>query len=398
MLLWDTSEPLFFRYRVYFSMAIMSKTCYPQNQIRILGLMTGSSADGLDLCLVEFTGHDPNPAYRVCYSRGIKYPKKFSTAFASPLQLDDGSVAKLDHSLGIWLADVIAKLNLSFDVIASHGQTIKHQPPNFTLQIGDPSFMATRFGVPVVYDFRSADLKEGGQGAPLIPIVDEFLFRQEESDILCLNIGGIANLTVIPSLASGQSITAWDTGPGNTLMDKAVRHYTGNRLAYDPDGSFGAKGKLNLNLLEFLLEHEFYALTPPRSAGQEQFGNDYFKQILNKYYPAADQEFYDLIFTLTVLTAKAISRSVKDICNIHTPSMIHASGGGVHNKTLMDLLAEELDELRIKPVDVSGVTADNKEAFGFAYIAYRSLNNMPGNLSSVTGARREVVLGKIFNY
>ena len=166
--------------------------------IRILGLMTGSSADGLDICLVRFSGSDYKPEYKIEFATEIPYPEEFQTAFRNPLDLSDAQITFLDRELGSWFAIQIKLLNLNFDVIASHGQTIKHEPPKFTLQIGDPSFMAKQFNVPVIYDFRTADIKQGGQGAPLIPIVDRLIFQKDHRISWHSTLVGLPTLQLFP--------------------------------------------------------------------------------------------------------------------------------------------------------------------------------------------------------
>jgi len=362
--------------------------------ITILGLMTGSSADGLDLCLVNFSGTDRNPDYKVVRSLEIPYPKKFQNSFRNPLELSDEDISSLHLELGKWFAVEIDKLDLDFDLIASHGQTIKHEPPHFTLQIGDPKFMAEAFKCPVIYDFRTADIERGGQGAPLIPIVDQYLLQKDHTDILAINIGGIANLTIVPSLNNPAPLLAWDTGPGNTLIDKAVRLFTRDELPYDTGGDLAAQGKVNEPLLEYLLKHRFYQLSPPRSAGQEQFGKDYFDQLITQFNPTTPNEFKDLIRTLTTLTAKTISQSINTLGTAYSARELLVGGGGAFNKTLMAFLQSELPSLSISAMNLQGVNQSNKEAFGFAYLGYLFRNNLTGNLPSVTGAREAVVLGK----
>ncbi len=366
-----------------------------KTDIRILGLMTGSSADGLDLCLVHFYGESSFPDYEVLFSLEIPYPEKFKIAFRNPLLLDGNQINVFDEALGIWFAKQISTLDLQFDYIASHGQTIKHNPPHSTVQIGNPKFMAELFQVPVIYDFRTADLLQGGQGAPLIPIVDYFLLKGSE-DVLALNIGGISNVTIIPSESCQRPVLAWDTGPGNTLIDKAVRLYSNSKLNFDPGGSIAATGTTNTKLLDFLLIHKFYSTPPPRSAGQEQFGLEYFNTILKEFYPSNDTEFKDLIKTLTVLTVKTIVSSVNDLLKLYEPKRMFVSGGGCFNLTLMGMLKAELPNLKISGMELPGINPKNKEAFGFAYLAHRYLAGLPGNIPTVTGARKEVVLGKIF--
>jgi len=361
----------------------------------MLGLMTGSSADGLDACLVEFTGGNRQPDFRVLGSYSIDYPHLFQRAFQNPLELSKTEVTKLDHKLGIWLADRIIELGISCDVIASHGQTIRHAPPHFSQQIGNAQHMANRTGVPVIHDFRTPDIKAGGQGAPLIPIVDQYLLQQQHQDVLALNIGGIANLTVLPAANGKQTIIAWDTGPGNTLIDKAVRVYTKNRFNFDPEGSIAKQGYLKLNVLQFLLKHEFYQQPPPRSAGQEQYGSLYFNALLNMFPPQSDQEFKDLIHTLTVLTARTVAASIRSLKSEFTPRELYVAGGGWHNNTLIAMLQAEIPDITLLEFSKPGITTDNKEAFGFAYLGYLRLREFTGNLPGVTGARSAVLLGDI---
>lgn len=365
--------------------------------VKILGLMTGSSADGLDMCLVKFSGSGRKPEYEILASHDIPYPDEFCQRFRNPLELGNSEIVDLDHALGRWLAQEITKLNLNFDLIASHGQTIKHQPPHFTLQIGNPRYMAEICQCPVIYDFRTADIEMGGQGAPLIPIVDQYLLQQKSTDVLALNIGGIANLTIVPNLSNLAPVLAWDTGPGNTLIDKAVRMFTKEKMAYDEGGKLAAQGHLNLKLLSYLLTHEFYRRSPPRSAGQEEFGKTYFEMVLEKFYPESTQEFKDIIHTLTVLTAKSIANSVNVLPSTYNPNSLYAGGGGTLNKTLMELLKAELPALEIYRMNLNGINQTNKEAFGFAYLGYLHLNELTGNLPSVTGAQTAVRLGKRLN-
>ena len=368
---------------------------HTEQRVKILGLMTGSSADGLDLCLVKFSGKGRSPDYEILYSHEIAYPKMFQESFRNPLELSDTEIAHLDVELGEWFASEIERLDLNFDLIASHGQTIKHEPPFFTLQIGNPRFMSESLHCPVIYDFRTADIEMGGQGAPLIPIVDQYLLQQENSDVLALNIGGIANLSIVPSGNNTAPLLAWDTGPGNTLMDKAVRLFTHDKLSYDEGGTIAASGKLDPKLLNELLNHEFYQLTPPRSAGQEQFGKTYFQHILKQFNPGNDQEYRALIHTLTVLTAKTIAESIHSLPAEYSPHSMVVGGGGAFNKTLMNFLKSELPSITISEMNLRGINQSNKEAFGFAYLGYLYTQGLTANLPSVTGARKAVTLGKL---
>jgi anhydro-N-acetylmuramic acid kinase len=360
----------------------------------ILGLMTGSSADGLDLCWASFHEDGNRTQFKVLGSAEIEYPGIFKTLFSKPLDLTDQQIIELDLKLGSWLKDVIKNFNYPFDAIASHGQTIKHEPPHFSLQIGNPAYMARTFNKPVIYDFRNADIKVGGQGAPLIPITDKLLLEDPLDDVLALNIGGISNLTIVPPSFSGKDLLAWDCGPGNTLIDKAVKVFSNGEMTFDPEGQIAARGKLNQKLLDFLLQHEFYQLPPPKSAGQEQFGHTYFNEILKRAGCPSGKVDHDVIYTLTDLTAICIADAVHSLPGIYQPRIMHTGGGGVKNKTLMERLEKRLANIKLKPLDISGITAANKEAFGFAYLGYLHLMDRSGNIPSVTGARQEVILGR----
>jgi anhydro-N-acetylmuramic acid kinase len=364
--------------------------------IKVLGLMTGTSADGLDIACVEFTGYDKYPTYKVNYTDFIPYPKKFSEAFKRPLELTAPDIADFDMRLGKWYGEVISKLDIDYDVIANHGQTLLHQAPDYTLQIGEAQCIVEKCKKPVIYDFRTKDLVLGGQGAPLIPIVDEFLLRKEDSIIIALNMGGIANLSFLAPRSSHREILAWDTGPANTLIDKAVIDFTKGKELFDRDGSYARSGKVHNELFEELMAHDYLSKQVPKSAGQEQFGYEYYDNIKKRIDPQSRNEWLSFIRTLTEFTIMSISRDILALIKEEdAPVEIIASGGGAENLFIMERLNEELSQCKIHKFDLKGVNSEIKEAFGFAYLGYLFLRQIPGNVPSVTGSTRHTVLGKI---
>jgi anhydro-N-acetylmuramic acid kinase len=288
----------------------------------------------------------------------------------------------------------------SIDLIGCHGQTIYHQgdavkflghPISTTLQIGEAAVIAERTGIPVVSDFRSRDIAAGGQGAPLVPYVDYLLFRHRKRGRVALNIGGIANFTAIPAGAAPEQVIAFDTGPGNMVVDALAAEFTKGRQRYDRDGRIAARGKLDRALLDRLLADRYYTRQPPKSAGREQYGVEFVRSL-----KASGRELPDLIATATALTAATIARAVEGIVK---PRMrvddVIASGGGVHNRQLMAYLQAFLPAINITTTDAYGINPDAKEAIAFAVLARETLRGRASNLPSATGARRPVILGKL---
>jgi anhydro-N-acetylmuramic acid kinase len=290
-------------------------------------------------------------------------------------------------------------------VIGSHGQTIYHQGrpelipghgeavgPN-TLQISEPAVIAERTGVPVVADFRTADMAAGGQGAPLVPMVDYLLLRDRQKGTVALNIGGIANITVIPADAKPPDIVGFDTGPGNMVTDALVRRFTGDREYYDAGGRVAALGKVNEPLLADALDHPFFLRPPPKTAGREQFGQAF----VERYFLSRRRaRFENLLRTAVELTAHTIADALaRFVFPGKKIDRLIVSGGGAHNRLLVSRLVELLPHLTVELSERYGLPVDAKEAIAFAILADRTMHGLPGNLPSVTGARRAVVLGKI---
>jgi anhydro-N-acetylmuramic acid kinase len=290
------------------------------------------------------------------------------------------------------------------DVIGSHGQTVFHQgaPSPFhgrciasTLQIGDPSVIANRTGITTVGDFRPADVAAGGQGAPLVPFVDYLLYRHARIGRVALNIGGVANVTVIPPAATLADVFAFDTGPGNMVIDALVRHSTRERKRFDRNAEMASRGSLLPGLLRSLLEDEYFSRRPPKSAGREQYGQKYVGRVLShREVRRAKPE--DVIRTATILTALSIMDAFhRFILPRAKISELIVSGGGARNPLLMAQLESGLDGVKVRDAGELGVPADAKEAFAFALLAFETLRKRPANVPGATGARRAVVLGKV---
>lgn len=367
------------------------------DDVTVLGLMSGTSADGLDHCRVRFTGRDRYPRYAVLSTGFIPYPKEFGEAFKRPLELSGAEIAHWHMEWGRWAAKELKQVRGDYDVIASHGQTLLHRPPDYTLQIGEARCVVQALKKPLICDFRSADVCRGGQGAPLIPIVDDYLLRDKNDAVLALNMGGIANITWLPPKRSGLPIRAWDTGPANTLIDKAVIDYSAGRRLYDKDGLIARRGKTDRKVLKNLLQDPYFRRDIPKSAGQEQFGNDFYRKIKAQINPQTDTEWENFIRTLSDFTVESIVSE----CGKRLPAeprirRIYASGGGAENLFILERLQERFPGTEIRKFDLPGIDSGSKEAFGFAYLGYLFLRRIPGNLPSVTGASEACVLGTLY--
>jgi len=378
----------------------------------VVGLISGTSMDGIDAALVRISGPAAQPRVRLMAFETLAYStmvRRTILHVATGEAATAGEISQLNFLLGELFADaalrVCRKANASplrLAAVGSHGQTIFHQgsPTSegggkiaSTLQIAEPSVIAERTGAPVVADFRTADMAAGGQGAPLVPMVDYLLLRDARKGTVALNIGGIANFTVIPAGAKPEQVFGFDTGPGNMIIDGLVRHFTNGKKAYDAGGRWAAKGQMIEPLLNDLLHLPFFEQKPPKSAGREQFGHQFIQRFFLKRRGARPE---DIIRTATELTARtiagALERFVLGEIAIHR---LIISGGGAHNHLLGAHLGELLPTLSIHASDEFGLNVDAKEAIAFAVLADRTIHGLPGNLPTVTGARRPVVLGKI---
>ena len=429
----------------------------------VVGLISGTSMDGIDAALVRISGLATQPRVRLVAFETMPYPgwlRQRLLAIAGGDSTTAMEIDQLNTLLGAAFGEAAMRVcrrgrvkPARLFVVGSHGQTIHHfgglkqgsadllskvrgsqtgpvgQTADLkrrsallleracTLQIAEPALIAELTGAPVVADFRPADMAAGGQGAPLVPMVDYLLLRDARKGTVALNIGGIANFTVIPAGAKPEQVFGFDTGPGNMIIDGLVRHFTKGRKAYDAGGRWAARGRVIEPLLAELRCLPFFRRQPPKSAGREQFGEPFLKRFFYPVEFAIDDGRLpieeidnrqssignklgarpeDLLRTATELTARSIAdaleRFVLGRIAIHR---LIISGGGAHNRLLVARLTELLPSLRVHRSDEFGLDVDAKEAIAFAVLADRTMHGLPGNLPSVTGARRPVVLGKI---
>ncbi len=370
------------------------------------GLMSGTSLDGIDAVLVELSG----ARVQTLAFHTVPYPATLREALLAVSNTDTHTreIARLHFLLPELYAEAFleacrkARVKPSqVAVLGCHGQTIYHEgrPASFlgrriasTLQIGDGSVLAARTGVPVVCDFRPADIAAGGQGAPLVPYVDYLLFKDPRLRRVALNIGGIANVTCLPPACKPEEVLAFDTGPGNMVIDQLMAHFTAGRRTFDRDGAFAASGQVFPSIVQKLLEDEYFRLRPPKSCGREQFGASFVQRLLEfRLSPE------DTVATATYFTAAAIAEGLARFAGAedNPPDQIIVSGGGVHNKTLLRFLRAELPDSDVARSEVFGIDPDAKEAIAFAILARETLEGRPANLPSATGARRPAVLGKL---
>jgi anhydro-N-acetylmuramic acid kinase len=350
--------------------------------VRIAGIMSGTSLDGIDVAIIDIAGkkirtvaHSTTPYPSATRQRILDVPLAVSAA---------GDLSRLNFELGELYAKAVSttcrrfKIPLqSIDLIGCHGQTIYHEGGKNTLQIGESAVIAERLNIPVVSDFRTRDIAAGGQGAPLVPFADSLLFSSTKRNRVALNIGGIANITV---LSSG---IAFDTGPGNMVIDQLV-----SPKPFDRDGAIAARGRVNGPLLDSLLRDPYYKTKPPKTTGREQYGAPFVERLL-----ATNLPLEDLAATATALTAATIAIGVKRFAP--GAEELIASGGGTHNPQIMAQISAFLPDCRITTTAEFGIDPDAKEAIAFAILAYRTWNHQTGNLPSATGARRAVILGKV---
>ena len=385
-----------------------------QKPMLVLGMMSGTSADGIDVALARISGAPPTLNAKLLGHTSVKFPpalRKEILRVAEQHPIAAGALSQLNFRLGEAFADAAiaacGKLRVSqkkIALIGSHGQTIFHQgkptdylgrPTASTLQVGEPALIAARTGITVVGDFRPADIAVGGQGAPLVPYVDQLLYRHARLGRVSLNLGGIANITVLPRAAKPQQIFAFDTGPANMLIDALVSHFTHGRQRYDKNAVLATQGRSLPALLDDLLRDPYLRLAPPKSTGREYYGHAYLKDCfaLGRRHRAKPN---DLIRAATIFTAlsvvDALNRFVLPKTRIH---QLLVSGGGAYNPLILAQLSAALPGIEVLPSSRLGIPEDAKEAYAFALLAYETLHQRPSNLPSATGARGPAILGKI---
>jgi anhydro-N-acetylmuramic acid kinase len=375
----------------------------------VAGLISGTSVDGIDVAIVDIRGAGFEQRVLPLAHHTIEYPAAVRRAVLSVSNADThtAKISQLNFLLGEFFAEAVIEAcrrsqvpQQSLDLIGSHGQTIYHQAvaTEFygrtiasTLQLAEPAVIAERTGIPVVADFRPADMAAGGQGAPLVPYVDYLLYRDETLGRVALNVGGIANITAIPPAAAPEQVIAFDTGPGNMVIDALVAQFSRGTMGYDRDGRMAASGAVNNGLLGELMDAVYLRQQPPKSAGREQFGVEFVARLLEHGLSPPD-----LVATATAFTAHSIADAIKRFAAPRMPlHQIIVSGGGLHNPELMGQLKKQLAGIEFRPSNDFNIDTDAKEAIAFAVLAHETYHGRPANLPSATGARHPAILGKL---
>ncbi len=372
--------------------------------MRVAGVMSGTSLDGIDVAVVDILERKTGLKIKPLAFHTTPYPAQVRAAIlsVSNAMTHTAVISRLNFLLGELYADAIlrtcelAKIPLASVMLCGmHGQTIFHEGDSVeflgrrvasTMQIGEASVVAERTGLWTVSNFRERDVAAGGKGAPLVPYVDFLLFRSPRISRVALNLGGIANITILPAAAGSWNVMAYDTGPGNMLIDALVAHHTEGKQLFDRDGRIARKGKVHQKLLDSMLDDPYFRFLPPKTAGREQFGPAFVSGLIATGIPLPD-----LIATATELTARTVADAISAEPGVKE---VIASGGGIHNKWLMKRLGELLPHQEVKTTAEYGIDPDAKEAIAFAVLAYEFIQRRPGNLPSATGARHPVLLGK----
>ncbi|HTG28259.1 MAG TPA: anhydro-N-acetylmuramic acid kinase [Methylomirabilota bacterium] len=380
----------------------------------VLGLMSGTSADGIDIALARISGAPLRVKAQLLNHTAVKFPAQVRAEIlrvAEQQAITAGELSQLNFRLGQLFADAATTACKRFrvavssvDLIGSHGQTIFHQgvaanylgaSTSSTLQIGEAAVIAARTGVTTVADFRPADMAVGGQGAPLVPYADYLLYSDRKLGRASLNLGGIANVTVIPAGAAREKVFAFDTGPANMLIDALVAHFTRGRKKFDDGARMALAGRAIPALLDELMRDPYLKLKPPKSTGREYYGADYVKRLLTlgRRYRAKPN---DLIRCVTIFTALSVVDALNRFVTRNTKlDQLIVSGGGARNPLIMAQLAAALRGVEVLPSSRLGVPEEGKEAFAFALLAYESFHQRAGNVFSATGASEPAILGKI---
>jgi anhydro-N-acetylmuramic acid kinase len=375
--------------------------------------MSGTSADGIDVAIVRVLGRGFRTRFQLLAHEHYPYAAAVRRTVLASMNAQTASVAdlaRLSFLLGELYADAVIattkKHKTKLDLVGCHGQTLYHQgdAASFlgrkiacTWQTGEGALIAARCGVPAVTDFRPADMAFGGSGAPLVPFLDYILFRHARRGRIVQNIGGIGNLSAIPAAAKPEQVIAFDTGPGNMVIDQLMDHLF--QRAYDKDGAVAAKGKPLEIVASEVLNTKFFRRKPPKTAGREEFGREFVDALVKRCGNARKE---DVIATATEITARSIADSVRSLLprSDDEPKRFHdyiVSGGGTRNKTLMQSIRRELEPfgLRIRTTDEMGLLSEAKEAVAFAVLAYQTWRREPSNVPSATGASKPAILGKV---
>ncbi len=380
----------------------------------VVGLMSGTSCDGIDACLVNIEGSGLTTKIDLIGFETYSFPDEIRALILEASQRETGSVdlvCRLNFFLGKLFANSVrlvaektATPLAEIDLVGSHGHTVYHLPASketatmyegSTLQIGEPSVIVQETGITTIADFRTRDIAAGGEGAPLVPYADFILFGKDGVCRAIQNIGGIANVALLPGDGDIDTIISYDSGPGNMVIDRFAEKITDGRATFDKGGALASKGKPDNSFLERLCSHPFVTKQPPKSTGREDFGIEFADNLYDEMKQKRLNDA-DAIATVTAFTAKAISDSYRNFIQpFYQIDEVVLSGGGVHNRTLIKFMSNNLSGIKIKQTDDFGIPADAKEAITFALLANETVFGSPANIPRATGAKERVVLGKI---
>ncbi|MGG0301840.1 anhydro-N-acetylmuramic acid kinase AnmK [Bacillus albus] len=375
----------------------------------IAGIMSGTSLDGIDVALVHIEGSGVESKVELIHFTTVPFCNDMKNEIQQALSIENSNVqliCSLNFKLGLCFANAVKEVckDVNFplkqlDLIGSHGQTIYHQPKQdgsmipSTLQIGEPSVIAYETNTTVISNFRTMDMAAGGQGAPLVPYTEIILYSHQTKNRLLQNIGGIGNVTVIPSKLSEKSVIAFDTGPGNMIMDEVCQRLF--QLPYDQNGKIAKQGVVVEEVLTYCMNHPFLKMNPPKSTGREQFGEEFVSELLKRYEKHSKE---NILTTVTMFTASSIVYHYKEyILPYYEINEVILGGGGSYNDTLVGMIRHGLKEEKCKlflQEDI-GYSSEAKEAIAFAILANETHHRNPSNVPSATGAMQSVVLGNI---
>lgn len=371
-----------------------------------VGLMSGTSLDGVDAALVEINGKNESTTVELIHFITVPYGQDTLKKIRDALSIDNSNVKKI-CSLNFELAEIFSEAvkvvceEAEFDIgdlsfIGSHGQTLFHIPEldgeyhASTLQIGDPSVIAERTKTTVVSNFRERDMSVRGQGAPIVPFSEYILYKSKQTTRLLQNIGGIGNITVIPKDGSLNDVLAFDTGPGNVIINELCLHFY--QKEFDDKGRIAKSGNVDQSILSAMMSHPFVKKKYPKTTGREEFGKEYVAELLMHW----DASPEDWVATATMFTAKTIAASVEPF--VSNPTELIISGGGSYNLTLIDYIKTELPDLQVLTQEEIGKSSEAKEAIAMTILANQTLNHETSNVKSATGATKNVLLGSITYY
>ncbi|SES95694.1 anhydro-N-acetylmuramic acid kinase AnmK [Anaerobranca gottschalkii] len=377
---------------------------YNKKEKLIIGLMSGTSLDGIDAALVRVKNSGLDTEIELIGFETFPYTSEERNEINKACSVSESNVeliCQLNFYLGKKFGEaaisIAKKCNIKLDridLVGSHGQTIYHIPQNSTLQIGEPSVIKEMTGITTVADFRVMDVAAGGHGAPLVPYTEYLLYRNSEKTIALQNIGGIGNVTILPKMCNVSDVIAFDTGPGNMMIDTCIEIMTDGEKNYDENGIIASKGKLNSELLDELMSIPIIKAKPPKTTGREQFGKDFTVKMINKYREKG-VTFEDIVNTFTRFTVKSIAYNYNLYLKDLVIDEVVVSGGGSYNPIIMQMLKEELYYTKVFTQEEKGYRSDAKEAIAFAILANESISGNLNNLPLVTGAKKAVILGKI---